>query len=839
MEATVRATCPKCQTALRIPTQWVGQAVKCKTCGATVRTKAPAESPSPDDTAPTPALPQPVAVPAPAPADAFDFNKPSDDDDGFFGLPQPAPAPAPPGYPQPAYDANGYPLPPGYPAGAYPPPPGYPAAAPGYPYGPPPGYPYALPPGYGPPPAYPYPAPPPGYPQPTQTGYAPPPGYAQPAAAAPATAAPRPVTKAVGKPGAQAQPAAPSNEFKMDSSDGETATVGRGRYQRRGSGGNKFVWIGFCFLLTAGLVAAGYYGPKLLMPKDKEKEQEQAKDAPGAAGPAPKVAGTAFPRRMLFISVTRYMYLNPLTAGQGTQDRPTGTAYGLAFQWRVPQERTKDKEKDNDQLFVLSDTATGKGERLPMKSVVQGTYEEFFKTSRAQDRVLIYFGGHAVEKGGKAYLAPMEAELDGEGWEQTLIPLDAFYDELKKCKAAQKVVVWDVCRLNPEKGKVRAGSEPMSAALFKALTSPPPGVQAITTCKPGENALEFTRLQPDGLNGPAYSGSAFLEAVKFVGDSRNGRFKPPAAPAPADPLPVAEWYPAVATRVAEMSAVAEKVGSGGKQTMALAGAPPAALAPPDGGEKVAARFEFPQPPKGASPAEVAAVASEFRLPPLKPDLGELSLAEFPLPADALKGYGDEVPLAEVKNSPDAYPLRNAVLSAFTLIRGKWAAGAGATKLRDTVPGPINDALKAEVKKEQEFWAVSIAELELELLKLEGLSEERKTEPSKRWQANYDFALASLKERYAYMNEYNKLLGNLVIESVPALDPKLGQDGYTLVASDTLKSGRDIKTAADEAKALFEAIVVNYRGTPWAIQAKQERGIAIGLNWKPASLKQEP
>src|SRR5207245_596174 len=118
-------------------------------------------------------------------------------------------------------------------------------------------------------------------------------------------------------------------------------------------------------------------------------------------------------------------------------------------------------------------------------------------TSRAQDRVILYFGGHAFEKGGKAYLAPMEAEPDGEDWEKSVIPLDAFFDEMKKCKATQKVVVWDVCRFNPEKGKVRPGSEPMTEALYKLLTAPPPGIQVVTTCKPGENALEFSALRPD------------------------------------------------------------------------------------------------------------------------------------------------------------------------------------------------------------------------------------------------------------------------------------------------------------------------------------------------------
>ena len=111
----------------------------------------------------------------------------------------------------------------------------------------------------------------------------------------------------------------------------------------------------------------------------------------------------------------------------------------------------------------------------------------------------------------------------------------------------------------------------------------------------------------------------------------------------------------------------------------------------------------------------------------------------------------------------------------------------------------------------------------------------KDEP-KRWQAHYDFAVASVKARLAYMNEYNKLLGNIVTETLPALDPKLSQDGYLLVASDALKSGKDVKKMAEEAQALFAEIVVKYKGTPWAIQAKQEKSVQIGLAWKAASLK---
>ncbi|QJW99920.1 hypothetical protein FTUN_7543 [Frigoriglobus tundricola] len=848
MEATVRANCPKCQAVLRIPAQWVGQAVKCKKCGSTVKAKAKAED---DTTARGHAA-------APAPAHAFDFSHPQAEDDDFFGLPAPVPAPAPVPVPvPPQLDANGYPLP-------YQAPAGYPV---------PPGYPYPMPPGYGPPPAYPAPAPaagpypypaPVAYPQPVPPGYAPPPGYGYPApvpvpaaaAAIPAPAVPGPLAPT--KPGGSAKakaappfdaggpgpvahyaPAPAGDEFEMEPTSRRATRAQRTRRSRyrRDSGKSKFIWIGVCLLLTAGLVAGGIYGGKFLNDKFGNSKDDTAKGeggTPGASGTpadAPKAGGGAFPRRLLFISITKYMYLNPLTQAQTTApDKTKAAANRLAFVWQVPN------DPKSNQVFVLSDTVTGADERLPMKSVVQRTYEEFFNTSRGQDRIAVYFGGHAIEKGGKAYLAPMEAELDGEDWEKSVIPLDQFYDELNKCKAAQKVVIWDVCRFNPEKGKVRPGSEPMSEALYKALTSPPPGIEAVTTCKAGENAMEFSALRPDGNSGPAYSGSVFLESMKFVSEPRNNRLK--LAQTPADPLPVAETVRAVDKRAAEMAELAAQAGSSGKQTVAVAGAPPAALAAPDATEPAAARFVLPQAQKGASQAVIKSIETEFMVPPLNPDLARTELTDFPFSADIMKEYAaDGVPLTEIVTNKEKYPFRATVVESLQKVRDKWATGAGTTRIRREVKAPIDDKLKGEVKKENDEWAVGIIELELQLQRLKDMADMRKDEP-KRWQAHYDFAVACVKARLAYMNEYNKILGTIVTETLPARDEKVGQDGYLLVASETLKSGRDIKKLAEEAQEAFQEIAVKYKGTPWAIQAKQEKSVVLGLNWKAASLKKE-
>src|SRR5437868_259321 len=128
MDGTVRATCPGCRSPLRIPAQWVGQAVRCKKCGAVVRSKPKADAPTSHAPANVFSLddePQPVeagngagfedlVLPgrsrAPGMDDLFeDHPDPPHADGATESFPFPAPPPegqppVPPGYP--------YPLPP-------------------------------------------------------------------------------------------------------------------------------------------------------------------------------------------------------------------------------------------------------------------------------------------------------------------------------------------------------------------------------------------------------------------------------------------------------------------------------------------------------------------------------------------------------------------------------------------------------------------------------------------------------------------------------------------------------------------------------------------------------
>src|SRR5438067_1078229 len=96
MDSTVRATCPTCRSSLRIPAEWVGQAVRCKKCGAVVRSKPKADAPAglpPADVFELDDAPQPAAaggfedlvVPNRSPAPGVD--------DLFQDHPEPPPQP--------------------------------------------------------------------------------------------------------------------------------------------------------------------------------------------------------------------------------------------------------------------------------------------------------------------------------------------------------------------------------------------------------------------------------------------------------------------------------------------------------------------------------------------------------------------------------------------------------------------------------------------------------------------------------------------------------------------------------------------------------------------------
>lgn len=576
---------------------------------------------------------------------------------------------------------------------------------------------------------------------------------------------------------------------------------------------NKAAWIVAALVALAVVTGGVLYGMGIFgtgKPPRPTEPTGGAQPTDGGKGSTLAKASTPYPRRLLFVSISRYAFFNPLTTGEGARGNAVlDAARKMAYEWRVPTD-TK-----NNQLFLLSDTA-GKEARPAVKAVLQPTFEQFFATSRGQDRIIVYFGGHAVEKEGKAYLVPSDGDIDDV---TSLIPVEEFYTKLKACPAQQKVVIFDVCRFNPQFGRQRPGSEPMPEALAKALHAAPPGVQVWTTCSADENAVELPR-----------TGSEFLAAFRLVADRGNLTNK---AGQQEDPIPVSTWANAVAGKVATL------VSKDGKpaQTPKLTGSEPQATVAPDAEEPPAKRFDLPQLPKGADPTLIASAFRDLDLPGIRDDATADALglgSAFPFADGVMKEYAEsDVPLSEMEKEPEKYAVRLAALDAMKTIRATWTRtkGDGAGRLRETFVGEADDKTKKLIEDEQTVPARIELDLSMLLRKMEAVEKNLAKEPSKRWRATFQYAYAQAMARWAYINEYDLMLGVIRKNELPTLKKDKGETGWQMVSVEKMKSKSDIKEKAEAAKELFAKIAADNKGTPWALLAKQHVNMAVGLEWR--------
>jgi hypothetical protein len=521
-----------------------------------------------------------------------------------------------------------------------------------------------------------------------------------------------------------------------------------------------------------------------------------------ALAPVGRAQEPAQPRRLLFVQIADYLTLNPLThAAPAGPDRTREAAAKLAAGLRVPT------GKDNDQLFVLSDALPGDA-RLPTRDVLARALDGFCATTRAQDRVVLYFGVHAVEKDGKAFVVPIDGDPAAPAG---LLPVATVYAKLKELKAAQKVVVWDVCRSNPERVRGRRDPGPMTAPLFKALAAAPDGVQVVVSCSPGERAVEL--FAPRGPAG-AIPGSVYLDALRqAAADDRAANPKV----APGEEIPLAALHAAAAKAVA---AVAKG------QTPALAGKPAARAAEPDPKEAAAKRGVLPAPPAPPA-ADVKAIFDELMMPPVVD--GDAPPVRYPFAEAALRPYAADADLDDIRKSPDKYPLRTATLRAFQTVRTAWRFGGKDQPAVATLAAPINDRTKRAVTAAQDAVAHALIDLELELDRLAGVARRRDGE-TKRWRAHYDYAVAEVQLRVVMLNEYNRALGHVRTETLPDVPP--GGTGWRLVPSVKVEGRKESQAMFRAADEGFARLIAEHKGTPWEVLATRARATLPGAKWEP-------
>jgi hypothetical protein len=512
---------------------------------------------------------------------------------------------------------------------------------------------------------------------------------------------------------------------------------------------------------------------------------------------------SAVPRRLLFVQIADYLTLTPLTShGANGIDRTREEAYRLATGLRIPI------GKDNYQAFILTD-APPADTQLPTKGVLSKVIADFCGTTRTQDRVVLYFGVHAVAKNGAAFVVPIDADLDSPNM---LFPVAEVYAHLKELKASQKVVIWDVCRVNPERALGRRDPGPMTPELFKALTAVPEGVQVLVSCSPGEHGLEYTT--PRGPVG-AFPGSAFLDALRQAANDDHTAH--PKAP-PGEEIPIAALYKAV---VKSLAATAPQ------QKPWLAGKPVQNPGQYDPKQPYARRFGIPAMPKGGSAAEAKSIFDELAMPPVVG--GDASLARYPIDAESLKTFAPDASIDDIFRNAEKYPLRIATLRAVQTIRNSWRFNTKPQLSVTMVSAPVTDRTRKTITIAQDGVALTLVELELELERLAAVADKRARE-TRRWQAHYDYTLAELRLRVVLLNEYNRALGHVKTEALPDL-PK-GGSGWRLVPTLKLEGRKDVQSMFKAADDEFTQLMTTHKGTPWEVLARRSHATLPGARWEP-------
>ena len=158
-------------------------------------------------------------------------------------------------------------------------------------------------------------------------------------------------------------------------------------------------------------------------------------------------------------------------------------------------------------------------------------------------------------------------------------------------------------------------------------------------------------------------------------------------------------------------------------------------------------------------------------------------------------------------------------------------------LKEEYRKPSNDAsFKNQIAGDERKIADMLFTLQSELEDLKAAGANAATgraKASKRWQANYDFTLARLEAKIAYLFEYQSMLGQMR-KQLPDLAP--GQTGWRLASQVRLRGDSQGKKLAKDSNKRLNKIIQDNPGTPWEVMAKREKLTALGLEWQGTKIE---
>ena len=652
----------------------------------------------------------------------------------------------------------------------------------------------------------------------------------------PADAAPTAV--AAGSP-----PASSANAFGFEQDE---PAVPVSSAVRRGNGRGLLLLVAMLFFLfVLGAGGAGFVVYKVLtiapwrdskqVAKGDGNKSESAPIKPNVSPDNPVTGGpnSPFPRRALLISVNNYLFYNTVHYGSEmnslVQGYPGSSTAVLRDRLTRPPMNFPASQVIELSDGISPDAKVAKAHST-QKSVLETTIKDFVDSSRRQDRIVLFFAGHAAFLEDKSYLVPIDGNLKDV---DSLVPLRWVYDQLASCKAQQKILILDVFRFSPSRGfelpSTGDGDEgTMPEGFDKDVLNPPTGVQVWCSCQKDQCAVELE------------GGSAFLQALC---NSLQGGAQMKGLSAPTQPIPLEERVKDVNERLTMLLAPEKRT-----QISRLIGTAAVPVAyNKDERLPLPVSLKAPKAPGGdAAPiAQVNSILEFFKdyLPPVRETrLGDRNLLDASkLPAFGAKkldsykadGYKDMAELQKryASNKEEfakEYPLRAAVFDAVEALQA-----SNKIKMFEVQRSPVTQDRKNNVRQEQELLGMSTFSLEKALADLKAAGEERDKETSRRWQANFDYTRARLQSRLVYLIEYNYVLSRVRADDLPELAP--GQTGWRVGTGKKIAVNEaKAKDFAKDTKKLWDRIKDQYPDTPWSLLAQREKEITLGLQWRPMS-----
>lgn len=181
-------------------------------------------------------------------------------------------------------------------------------------------------------------------------------------------------------------------------------------------------------------------------------------------------------------------------------------------------------------------TSQAPADRQPTKSNILRRLS-LVRNSMPQDGLLLLaFSGHGIERNGKPYLLPQDAQIHGDLTllEDTALPVELLRERIRQSGVGQVLILLDACRNDPSTGR-SAIPNPLTTGFARALTfntknSDIKAFATIYATAVGQRAYEYPEKQQgyftwsivEGLKGAAANqhGDVTLSSlVRFVQDS--------------------------------------------------------------------------------------------------------------------------------------------------------------------------------------------------------------------------------------------------------------------------------------------------------------------------------